>query len=170
MSFAGTRPPENESESEVEAKKGDLQAEEKAVVLALRDTFIPGLRGSDAVMFATLLADLFPGVDLPTVFESLGVLDGKTPMNEPVSNLEEIPATFQRSQEISHTEHEGNKIAFHFSVLIGRIELVLASLNEKVQCAHSFFPPQLSMRFVLPEKENGAARIHGQGRSGLNEF
>ena len=44
--------------------------EEKAIVLALRDTFMPSLSGSDAVMFATIVADLFPDVDIPTIFNN----------------------------------------------------------------------------------------------------
>ena len=68
-----------------------LKVEEHAVVLALRDTYMPGLDGSDAVMFATLLADLFPDVQVPMIFESYGSQGSKMQMNEQVSNLEEIP-------------------------------------------------------------------------------
>ena len=68
-----------------------LKVEEHAVVLALRDTYMPGLDSSDAVMFATLLADLFPNVQVPMIFESYGSQGSKMQMNEQVSNLEEIP-------------------------------------------------------------------------------
>lgn len=68
-----------------------LKVEEHAVVLALRDTYMPGLDSSDAVMFATLLADLFPNVQVPMIFDSYGAQANKMQMNDTVSNLEEIP-------------------------------------------------------------------------------
>ncbi|XP_020627063.1 dynein beta chain, flagellar outer arm-like isoform X2 [Orbicella faveolata] len=68
-----------------------LKVEEHAVVLALRDTYMPGLDSSDAVMFATLLADLFPNVQVPMIFESYGSQGNKMQMNDQVSNLDEIP-------------------------------------------------------------------------------
>ena len=51
-------------------------------------------------------------------------------------------------------------------VMADRKELVLASLNEKIQGAQlSKFP-----RFGRPERENWAALIHEQGHSGQNQF
>ena len=101
------RQPEGEVKIAEESKTDDMKVEEEAVVLALRDSFIPGLKGSNAIMFATLLADLFPGINLPTVFESFGVRDGKTAMNELVYNLDEVTPTVQRSQEMPSVEQEG---------------------------------------------------------------
>ncbi|XP_066025345.1 uncharacterized protein [Pocillopora verrucosa] len=84
-------PMENQDASNVQDEQEILKLEERAVVLALRDAFMPGLDGSDAVMFATLLADLFPNVQVPMIFESYGSEGTKMQMNEQVSNLEEIP-------------------------------------------------------------------------------
>ena len=84
-----------------------LKVEEHAVVLALRDTYMPGLDGSDAVMFATLLADLFPDVQVPMIFESYGSQGSKMQMNEQVSNLEEIPVLSKSLGEPSGDNVEG---------------------------------------------------------------
>ena len=84
-----------------------LKVEEHAVVLALRDTYMPGLDGSDAVMFATLLADLFPNVQVPMIFESYGSQGSKMQMNEQVSNLEEIPVLAKASGEPNGDNVEG---------------------------------------------------------------
>jgi len=84
-----------------------LKAEEHAVVLALRDTYMPGLDSSDAVMFATLLADLFPNVQVPMIFESYGSQGSKMQMNEQVSNLEEIPVLSKALGESSGENVEG---------------------------------------------------------------
>jgi len=84
-----------------------LKVEEHAVVLALRDTYMPGLDGSDAVMFATLLADLFPNVQVPMIFESYGSQGSKMQMNEQVSNLEEIPVLAKASGEPDGDNVEG---------------------------------------------------------------
>lgn len=84
-----------------------LKVEEHAVVLALRDTYMPGLDGSDAVMFATLLADLFPNVQVPMIFESYGSQGSKMQMNDQVSNLEEIPVLSKGPGEPSGDHVEG---------------------------------------------------------------
>lgn len=84
-----------------------LKMEEHAVVLALRDTYMPGLDGSDAVMFATLLADLFPNVQVPMIFESYGSQGSKMQMNDQVSNLEEIPVLSKAPGEPSGDNVEG---------------------------------------------------------------
>ena len=88
-----------------------LKVEERGVVLALRDTYMPGLDGSDAVMFATLLADLFPNVQVPMIFESYGSQGSKMQMNEQVSNLEEIPVLPKAPGEPSGDNMEGMWIA-----------------------------------------------------------
>ena len=44
------------------------QLEEIALVEAIRDTFLPGLSVSDAVMFATLIVDVFQTADATTIF------------------------------------------------------------------------------------------------------
>ncbi|KAK3108743.1 hypothetical protein FSP39_014630 [Pinctada imbricata] len=56
-----------------------LHAEEKALVLALRDTFLPRLQGRDASIFATLLTDTWPHLDLPLVFGGEAETDRKPP-------------------------------------------------------------------------------------------
>lgn len=54
---------------------------------------MPALDGSDAVMFATLLADLFPNVQVPLIFDNYNTdpQSCRMQMNDEVSNLEEIP-------------------------------------------------------------------------------
>lgn len=84
-----------------------LKVEEHAVVLALRDTYMPGLDSSDAVMFATLLADLFPNVQVPMIFESYGSQGNKMQMNDQVSNLDEIPVLSKAPGEPSGDNVEG---------------------------------------------------------------
>lgn len=84
-------PAETEDPPDPHDVRETIKVEERAVVLALRDTYMPGLDGSDAVMFATLLADLFPNVQVPMIFDSYGAQGSKMEMNDQVSNLEEIP-------------------------------------------------------------------------------
>ena len=85
-----------------------LKTEEHAVVLALRDTYMPGLDSSDAVMFATLLADLFPNVQVPLIFDNYGDDQrNKMQMNDQVSNLEEIPVLPKPSGEAGKQKLEG---------------------------------------------------------------
>lgn len=67
-------PVDNEDAPDQHDVQEMLKVEEHAVVLALRDTYMPGLDGSDAVMFATLLADLFPNVQVPNVLFRVGYL------------------------------------------------------------------------------------------------
>ncbi|KAK7479590.1 hypothetical protein BaRGS_00029139 [Batillaria attramentaria] len=43
-------------------------AEESALVIALRDTFMPRLNARDASLFATIVQDIWPKVDVPMVF------------------------------------------------------------------------------------------------------
>lgn len=45
-----------------------LRLEEKAMVIALRDTFLPRMVGRDVSVFVTLLTDVWPHVDIPMVF------------------------------------------------------------------------------------------------------
>ena len=69
---------------------------------------MPGLDSSDAVMFATLLADLFPNVQVPLIFESYGTdQGGKMQMNDQVSNLEEIPVLPKHIGEFGEEKAEG---------------------------------------------------------------
>lgn len=95
-----------------------LKVEELAVVLALRDTYMPGLDGSDAVMFATLLADLFPDVQVPMIFESYGSQGSKMQMNEQVSNLEEIPVLSKAPGKPSDDNAEGRWNAYCSRLLL----------------------------------------------------
>lgn len=45
-----------------------LHQEEKSLVMAIRDTFLPRLHGRDASVFATLITDLWPYLNIPMVF------------------------------------------------------------------------------------------------------
>eukprot|EP00795_Rhopilema_esculentum_P016198 gene16198-7569_t len=52
-----------------ETPKIDLKTlEQKSLLLAIRGHMMPSLLGADAVMFATLLADFFPSLDVPLIF------------------------------------------------------------------------------------------------------
>ena len=46
-----------------------MYIEKKSVLLALRSAIIPSLSGADAVMFATLLSEVFPTHDVPLIFD-----------------------------------------------------------------------------------------------------
>ena len=71
-----------------------LYAEEKALVLALRDTFLPRLQGRDASIFATLLTDIWPHLDLPLVFGG----DADTEKNAPISRASSRPGRQAKSE------------------------------------------------------------------------
>ena len=45
-----------------------LRFEEQALVIAIRDTFLPRMQGRDASVFITLVTDVWPTVDVPMVF------------------------------------------------------------------------------------------------------
>ncbi|XP_069115919.1 uncharacterized protein [Argopecten irradians] len=45
-----------------------LLLEEKSLVLAIRDTFLPRMKGRDASVFGTLVVDTWPNVEVPMVF------------------------------------------------------------------------------------------------------
>ena len=48
----------------------DLKSiEQRSIVLALRSTIAPSLSGADAVMFATLIGDNFPNLNVPLMFD-----------------------------------------------------------------------------------------------------
>ncbi|XP_052258855.1 uncharacterized protein LOC127863384 isoform X2 [Dreissena polymorpha] len=70
---------EDEEEQEVEKNNSEpaekileggktLMLEEKSLVMALRDTFLPRMVGRDASVFTTLVMDVWPHVDIPMVF------------------------------------------------------------------------------------------------------
>lgn len=46
------------------------QLEEIALVEAIRNTFLPGLSMSDAVMFASLIGDVFQAIDAADIFHN----------------------------------------------------------------------------------------------------
>jgi len=100
ISFSG-------NESTITDDLTSLKAEEHAVVLALRDTFIPQLTSSDAVMFATLVSDLFPSGQIPMIFDSYGVIEGKMALNQSISNLDEIPVTSRPASAAVEEKIEG---------------------------------------------------------------
>nr|XP_022320176.1 dynein beta chain, flagellar outer arm-like isoform X6 [Crassostrea virginica] len=54
-----------------------LRAEEKSLVMAIRDTFLPRMQGRDASIFCTLITDIWPHVDLPMLF------GGESPLSKP---------------------------------------------------------------------------------------
>ena len=43
--------------------------EQRSIVFALRNTIVPSLSGADAVMFATLLGDYYPALNVPLMFD-----------------------------------------------------------------------------------------------------
>lgn len=45
--------------------------EQRSIVLALRSTITPSLSGADAVMFATLIGDYFPALNVQLVFDDV---------------------------------------------------------------------------------------------------
>lgn len=59
-----------------------LMLEEKALVIALRDTFLPRMVGRDASVFVTLVMDVWPNVDIPMVFGGEEELNDKLPENQ----------------------------------------------------------------------------------------
>jgi len=71
---------------------------------------MPALDGSDAVMFATLLADLFPNVQVPLIFDNYKNNDTQSfrmQMNDQVSNLEEIPVLPKQFSQAEDGKEEG---------------------------------------------------------------
>ena len=58
---------EEDSGTLVQAAK-KLQQEEEALVTALRDTFLPRMPSRDASIFATIVNDLWPNVEVAMVF------------------------------------------------------------------------------------------------------
>ena len=102
-------PADTEEDTDQQDEQEIHKVEEHAVVLALRDTYMPGLDGSDAVMFATLLADLFPNVQVPMIFDTFGAEGSKMRMNEQVSNLEEIPVLPKPPGDCGRDNLEGKK-------------------------------------------------------------
>lgn len=105
-----------------------LKAEEYAVVLALRDTFIPQLANSDAVMFATLVSDLFPSGQIPMIFDSYGVVEGKMALNQSISNLDEIPVSPRPGSPAVEEKVEGTENINHINARIIVHFIYLSSL------------------------------------------
>ncbi|XP_071959570.1 uncharacterized protein [Antedon mediterranea] len=62
--------------------------EPEALVLALRDMFMPRLHGSDAEMFITLVEDLFPSVKVAMTFEGASQDDDTLEFNTAVVSLQ----------------------------------------------------------------------------------
>ncbi|XP_076457719.1 uncharacterized protein LOC143291635 isoform X3 [Babylonia areolata] len=56
------------SEKQRESDAAKKVGEESSLVTALRDTFVPRMNARDASLFATLVQDLWPHVDVPMVF------------------------------------------------------------------------------------------------------
>ncbi|KAL3885754.1 hypothetical protein ACJMK2_025795 [Sinanodonta woodiana] len=59
---------DQEQEVFVDSQNKILRMEEKALVTALRDTFLPRMAGRDASVFVTLVTDVWPHVDIPMMF------------------------------------------------------------------------------------------------------
>lgn len=75
---------------------------------------MPQLSCSDSVMFATLVLDLFPNGQIPMIFDSYGVVDGKMALNQSISNLDEI-AVSPRSRPASADEHKSEGTDYTFA-------------------------------------------------------
>ena len=93
-------------------KEDKLQhLEENALVEAIRDTFLPGLSHSDAAIFVTLTVEVFEDTNVPMIFGVHNdVQDGKLVLNDPVSNIEQIPRKANSSVPGSNGEGELVKI------------------------------------------------------------
>ncbi len=61
--------------------------EEKSILLALRGSVSPSLCGADAIMFATMLSDYFPSIDIPLVFDNIKEQDNNLSIGEDTIGL-----------------------------------------------------------------------------------
>ena len=90
------------------------QLEERALVEAIRDTFLPGLSLSDAVIFATLIVDVFHGAEAETIFEN-GV-QGRTSVSNEPDQISAKPAELS----VPSSYDAGNWRSKYIHVLLGK--------------------------------------------------
>lgn len=94
-----------------------LMLEEKALVIALRDTFLPRMVGRDASVFVTLVMDVWPNVDIPMVFGGEEEFGDKLPENHSrVSSKSSSRIRTAKSQ--SSTKSLKGKLRVLFACLI----------------------------------------------------
>lgn len=94
--------------------------EEKALVIALRDTFLPRMIGRDASVFVTLVMDVWPNVDIPMVFGGEEELGEKLPENQSrISSKCSSRSRIRTAKSQSSTKSVKGKVAgFFFSLFI----------------------------------------------------
>ena len=76
--------------------------EERALVEAIRDTFLPGLSLSDIVIFATLIVDVFQTADAATIFQS-SIEEKNSVLNESEQLSAGLPAL-----SVPQSDEKGN--------------------------------------------------------------
>lgn len=84
-----------------------LRAEEKSLVMAIRDTFLPRMQGRDASIFCTLITDIWPHVDLPLLF------GGESPLSKPPQSRISSRARTAKSDN-SARSLKGEKCVYFF--------------------------------------------------------
>lgn len=90
-----------------------LRAEEKSLVMAIRDTFLPRMQGRDASIFCTLITDIWPHVDLPLLF------GGESPLSKPPQSRISSRARTAKSDN-SARSLKGEKCVYFFFTTINQ--------------------------------------------------
>lgn len=90
-----------------------LRAEEKSLVMAIRDTFLPRMQGRDASIFCTLITDIWPHVDLPLLF------GGESPLSKPPQSRISSRARTAKSDN-SARSLKGEKCVYFFVTTINQ--------------------------------------------------
>lgn len=95
------------------------QLEESALVEAIGDTFLPGLSLSDAVIFATLIVDVFQAANAETIFQN-GIQQQTS-----VSNESEQVSTKPAQLSVPSSHEEGNSDYFHSFIILEKQETLV---------------------------------------------
>ena len=82
-------------------------SEESSLVTALRDTFVPRMNARDASLFATIMQDLWPHVDVPMVFGGEEVTS--QPTIHPTDSLQTIKSELRIKSSKSHDSQKSLK-------------------------------------------------------------
>ncbi|XP_070202269.1 uncharacterized protein [Littorina saxatilis] len=96
------------SEKEKESEAAKKVTEEASLVQSLRDTFVPRMNSRDASLFATIVQDLWPKVDVPMVFggEEDGTVSG---IIHPADSLLTIKSELRIKSSKSHDSQRSLK-------------------------------------------------------------
>ena len=91
-----------------------LRFEEQALVIAIRDTFLPRMQGRDASVFITLVMDVWPNVDVPMVFRGDDDLLDKLPESQSRASSKASSSRIRtaKSQDSSKSVR-GESVDFH---------------------------------------------------------